>query len=401
MSGKAEASIPAHVPPDRVFDFDTFHDPAGIRVHAQREVAEMLRAKAPDIFFTPRNGGHWVVTRVADVVEIFRQPELFSNDPAYIKARQMYPRFAPLEYDPPTHTNLRRIVNPFFTPGAVQRMFEGIRSEARSLIEEIAPRGECEFVAEVAQRYPVNIFLKLADANLKDREYLLDFAHGFLRNPVLAERAKARAGIAQYLSGIIDAREKNPGGDLISMIATSRLPERELTRDEKIGFATFAFFAGLDTVMAMLSHIIHFLARNPDHYAKLVAEPDTIPTRLEELIRTHGVNLTDRGVTQDTEYRGVKFRKDDRIVIMFPIMGLDDHETPEPGAVDFDRTVSRHINFGAGPHRCLGSHLARAEMKIFLEEWTSRFPAFGLAEDVRIRGGSVWVPEALHLRWNP
>lgn len=390
-------AVPAHVPPSLVFDFDYFEAPK-ISDTPQTAIARMLHGPAPDIFWTPRNGGHWVVTRHEDALEIWRSHDRFSSDPAYNYEKRMYPRFTPLQYDPPEHTVLRRVINPFFTPGAVERMSARVRALAVELIEAVLPKGECEFVEEIAERYPVTIFLQMADAPLGDRDWMLEQVHTYFRNPSLEARSKARSTLGAYLVKLLEERAQKPGQDLLSLIANASLPDRALTPDEKLGMAAVSFFAGLDTVVAMLSFIMNFLGKNPAHYARLVQQPALIGDVLEELIRASAVTINERGASHDFEFRGINFRTADRIVILTAILGSDARHMENPEKVDFERPISTNLAFGAGPHRCIGSHLARFEMRSFLEEWVARVPAF-TSGDAVTAGGTVWMPRKLPLKW--
>ena len=161
------------------------------------------------------------------------------------------------------------------------------------------------------------------------------------------------------------------------------------------------FLAGLDTVVAMLSFIMAYLGRNPAQCQRLVAEPTLVSSAVEELMRVHGVAGMERGVTSDMDYKGVQFKAGDRLVFMPHVYGLDDQMIENPFKVDFDRPVSSHLVFGSGPHRCLGSHLARLEIKVFLEEWTQAIPVFAVegTQEIATRGGLVWCPVAVPLVW--
>jgi cytochrome P450 len=164
---------------------------------------------------------------------------------------------------------------------------------------------------------------------------------------------------------------------------------------------TLLFLGGLDTVAASLSFFMAFLADHPGHYQQLLDEPALLPQAIEELARVHGVAGTERGVTQDTHYAGVDFKAGDRLVFPAHIYGLNNDWVDDPDRVDFRRPVSAHLVFGSGPHRCLGSHLARLEMRIFLEEWMARIPSFRRTSegDIPTRGGLVWSPVRVDLQW--
>ena len=393
------SKIPEHIPPERVVDFDRFNAPELQRC-PHRAVAELFK-RGPDIFYTPGDRGHWVVTRATDARDMLRQPDKFSSDPVHNVANARKPRTLPNQSDPPEHTELRRILNPFFSPAGVQKMEQQVRQLACELIDAVAGRGQCEFVTEIAQRFPVELFLRMAGAPLSERETLIGLADRFTREPDITTRLAALEDLAGYLKGLIAEREVTPGDDLVSLVVHGKVNGRGLTDDEKIGMVTLLFLGGLDTVAAMLSFIMAYLGQHPAQYQRLVDHPPVITTAIEELMRVHGVAGTERGVTGDMVYNGVQFKAGDRLLFLAHVYGLDGALIEDPFKVDFDRPVSVHLVFGAGPHRCLGSHLARLEMRVFLEEWVRRIPAFSVAVegDLPTRGGLVWSPVAVPLVW--
>lgn len=394
-----KGTIPDHVPAELVVDFDRFQAPELQRCPHQAVTG--LFGRGPDIFFTPQDRGHWVVTRAEDARDMLRQPEKFSSDPRYNVANARKPRTLPNQSDPPEHTDLRRIVNGYFSPAGVQKMEAEVRQLAQELIAQVHDKGSCEFVTEIAQRFPVELFLRMAGAPMTDRETLIAMADRFTRAPEVTDRLAALEDLAGYLRGLIAQREQDPGSDLISLVVHGKVGGRALNDDEKIGMVSLLFLGGLDTVAAMLSFIMAFLGRNPAHYQKLVADPALITGAAEELMRVHGVAGTERGVTADMEYKGVQFKTGDRLVFLAHIYGLDDRMVDDPFKVDFDRPLSTHLVFGSGPHRCLGSHLARLEIKVFLEQWVRHIPTFRVDAkgEIATRGGLVWSPIAVPLAW--
>jgi cytochrome P450 len=342
-----------------------------------------------------------VVASAALARDMLRQPEKFSSDPVHNVANRRNPPTLPNQCDPPLHTELRRIINPFFAPNGVQRLEEQIRAMACTLIDGVLPRGQCEFVGEIAQRFPVELFLRMADAPLEDRELLVAKVDRFTRAPQVQDRLAALEELADYLKGLIALRETSPGDDLVSLAIHGKVQGRPLSADQKLGMVTLLFLGGLDTVAAMLSFIVAYLGQHPEQYRQLVTAPGRIGDALEELMRVHGVAGTERGVTADMHYQGVDFKAGDRLLFMPHVYGLDPDLVEDPMRVDFDRPLSSHLVFGSGPHRCVGSHLARLEMKVFLEEWVRRIPSFAVDHDgdLPTRGGLVWSPIRVPLVW--
>lgn len=394
-------SIPDHVPEHLVYDFDQFVLPDSAST-PHWTVAKTLAEEAPPIFYTPRNGGHWIVTRAADALEMFRTPELFSNDPKFDYGREAAPtRHLPLQYDPPEHADGRRIFAPLFSPGAVLKLEESMRGLAAELIDGVLSSGRCDFVSDIAEKFPVTIFLWLADHGLEDRAALVEMAGRSLRSP---DRSVAMAGmrdLGNYLEKVLQEKRVEPGSDVLSRIVAADFMGRKLTDHEQLGAAVFMFLAGLDTVAAMMSWVMAYLATRPEDYAKLVESPTMIKGAVEELCRVSGVAVPGRSCTQDHVYNGIQFKEGERIIFLLPISGVNDPSVENPAKVDFDRELSPHLIFGSGVHRCLGSHLARLEIRVFLEEWVKRITSFGIEDGqlIKAKGGAVWLPERLPLSW--
>ncbi|RYD63498.1 MAG: cytochrome P450 [Sphingomonadales bacterium] len=393
------SAIPAHVPASRVYDFDFLAAPELLSDPHRRMLK--LHREAPEIFWTPRNGGHWIVPRAAPALEMLRRHEDFSAQPRFNRSKDRWPRTIPNQYDPPEHTEFRRILNPWFSPAAVNRRESEIRTLSVELIERVLEQGGCEFVHDIAEHFSVTVFMRMVDAPMGDRRKLITMAERYTHSSVQAEREAGLVELATYLTALLEERRSAPGDDLVSDILRASFKGRPLEHDELIGMATLVFLGGLDTVTAMLSFIMSFLGRNLGHYQRLVDDPAFIATAVEELMRTHGVAMMERGATHALEFRGVAFEPGDRIVFMPQIYGLDDQAVDDPERVDFDRELSSHMVFGSGPHRCIGSHLARIELKLFLEEWVKRIPSFTAVDEgpLATSGGLVWQPVSVPLRW--
>jgi cytochrome P450 len=392
---------PAHVPAELVFDFDMFASPE-LAANPHESVARLLHG-APDLFFTPRNGGHWMVTRAADAVEILGDPQRFSSSPEYNEAgRRGGLRMIPNQYDPPEQVQYRAVLNPPLSPGGVKRIKSVIQDRAIALIEEVRPAGRCEFVGDVAKRFPIDIFLGMVAAPAEDRTYLIGLAETIVRDPNREVRDRALNALGDYVRGQAQGRRERPGDDLLTHIVQSRVGDRPITMDEVFAMGTLLFLAGLDTVASTLAFIMEALARNPDQYRRLIDDRSMIPAAVEELLRVRGNASMERAATHDFRYRDIEIRKHDRFVFLPALYGLDDRAVEDPFRIDFDRPASRHLTFGAGPHRCVGSHLARLEISVFLEAWIERIGDFQVDADgdLPTLGGIVWIHEKLPLKWS-
>jgi len=392
--------IPDHVPEHLVFDFDIYSAPE-LERDPHRTMVELLRSKkVPPVFFTPRNGGHWIIAGAVEGLDMLRDVERFSSEPQY-NANSRKPWTLPNQSDPPQHTEYRRIINPAFVPRTVAGMEEHLKSLCGQMIDDLLPRGQCEFVEDFGKKFPVNVFLRMAGTPQSDREQLVELTEQVVRHPERAVREAAGHALGAYVMQSYGSRRDKPGEDLLSMVLQGRFQGRSLNQEELLGMGLLLFLGGIDRVSSTLSFVMLFLGRNPGHYRQLMQDPTAIGGAVEELIRTYSVASLQRGVRADTEYLGIQFRKNDKMFFMTQVYGMDQRRIKDPLRVDFARPVSPHLGFGAGPHRCIGSHLARTEVRIFLEEWTRRIPAFAVAAgpEIQARGGHVWSPVALPLLW--
>jgi cytochrome P450 len=393
MSSAAGTEIPPHVPRERVFDFD-FRAPPGHHddVHlAWKRAVE----GAPDIFWTSRNGGHWVAVRADDIEVMQRDHEHFSHEVVTIPPQPSL-RLAPLEYDPPAHTPLRAILSPSFAPKPMHELQAPVRALCRELIDGFHARGECEFVGDFAKRLPIVVFLRLVDLPLTDREHLLALTEKTVRGAP-AEQVEGYQGLFAYVQQWIERRRASPGADLFSKIVNARVNGQPLAPDVTFGMLANVIFGGLDTVAASLSFVTRWLAENPQPRRQLVSHPEMIADALEEFYRRFGIPQTGRLITQDYLYRGVPFRKGDLVLLSKTLHGLDERRYPDPLRVDFGRKRAPHAAFGDGPHRCPGSFLARQELRIFLEEWLARIPDFSIKPGERAVTSSGMVNGMLSL----
>jgi cytochrome P450 len=392
--------IPEHVPAKLVVDFDYFNfadssDDLHLAWHRLHE--------GPDIFWTPRNGGHWIATRAADIETIFSDYERFSSSKGMSIPLKPKPfAFPPVEYDPPAHTEYRRIMAPYFTPRAVGNLDASLRALTVELIESFRARGQCEFYGDFALHMPIGIFLRLVDLPAADRAMLLPLAEVVVRSPDMQAVQAAFEKTWGYLARKFAERAANPGSDLISGLTQAEIDGRKLTQEELLGFGSVALFGGLDTVAATLGFVAHFLATHPEHRRQLIENPALIPNATQELLRRFAVANLARTVAKDIEYNGVVMKEGDPVLVPSVLGNLDERRFSDPLSVDFHRDrVTNHVTFGAGAHRCVGNLIARTELNVFLEEWLRRIPDFGITPGRQpvSRCGSVMAIVELPLSW--
>ncbi|MDF8334579.1 cytochrome P450 [Novosphingobium cyanobacteriorum] len=397
------ARIPAHVPEHLVRDFDIFTF-VGEDEDAHRAWHDQVN-NGPDLFFTPHSGGFWVINN-ADLLEAALPDwELFSSaqgigippSPAEI------PPMLPIEADDPYHKALRRPLNLALSPKGVVELAKSARELTVGLIDTIAPQGKCEFVHDFSLKMPMELFLRIVDIPSNDREYLIGLANTAIKGTVDQERFRAMGAMNAYLSEWIDRRVALPGTDLMSAIVNMDVDGRPLTKAEQVGYMTTVMLGGLDTVGGMMALTTRHMALNPGHRRYLRNHPDVIPDAIEEILRRYAISTVARYVTRDSTFGGIDLKEGDRIMLPTPLHGVDETRWDNALEVRLDRKPRDHMAFGKGTHRCPGAILARAELRIFLEEWLRRIPDFTIDES---RGGVKWETgavlglKALPLVWN-
>jgi len=398
------ASIPDHVPPERVIRFDFRNDEALGR-DPWGYIASL--DDRPDIFFSPDLGGYWVVTRADLIDDVFSRHDLFTATSLAIPKLENPIRLIPNHYDPPEHAAYRKVLaGNLFSPRALATLEPETRAFARALMDGFAP-GECEFVHDFAYRLPIDIFLSMMGADLAHRDECLTFIRQVFRGQTAEENGagfvNAHDFVSRWLTEQLADPDRNQGGMFRAMIA-SRIDGRPLTFAEMHSITMMLFMGGLDTITSQMTHIMRFLAESAPHREHLVAHLETIPTALEEMLRRFGISFIGRAAAKDFTYHGVDFRKGDAVCAGTPIAGLDPRAFPDPLQVDFNRGGGRrvrHLGFGAGPHLCIGAYLARTQLTIMLEELLPRMPGLHIAPGAVITNspGSTMMLETLPLRW--
>lgn len=391
---------PDYVPADRVYDFDVFES-AAEGPDVQAFMARLAEPEVPDVVWTPQNGGHWLVTKGELVQKVLRDFTRFSSRTVGVPKAMSPKGYIPMQLDPPDHAKFRALLIPTFSPQRIEILANQARQLTIELIEGFKPRGSCEFVGEFAQHLPIVIFMKIVDLPEEDRVRLTAITDDIIRGANGELRMKGRFALKEYALAKIRERRTSPGSDLISELTQVKM-DGELLDDETLnGLIGFIMVAGLDTVASTLGFFARFLALNPKHRHQLAANPKLIPNAVEELLRRFAVILLAREVNADTELAGVQLKAGDVISIPTVLGGVDARCFVDPLEIDFTRSRPIHTTFGDGPHRCMGSLLARTELRIFLEEWLQRIPDFEIAPsaDVHVRGGAVAVLENLPLVW--
>jgi cytochrome P450 len=391
------ASRPSHVPSERVVDFNVYDPPGG--------AADLHRAwrslqDGPDIVWAPYHGGHWIFTRAEDIDFAQRNHDPFSMRDVTMPANTRPTRLLPLEADPPEHTPFRALLNPWFSPKKIGELKDFTRELAVTLIEGFKPRGECEFMHDFALILPIAIFMRLTNLPMDDRLKLLTYAQMSTRGTP-DQRGEASRLMMAYLTPVIAERRAKRGDDLLSAVIHAQIGGQPLNETDLMSMLLVILFGGLDTVASTLGFIANFLAHHAAHRHQLIKEPALVDHAVDELMRRFAPSATARTMSRDYEYKGLQFKTGEKVYILPLLAGLDDRRFPNAWHVDFRREDVQHNSFGAGPHRCPGSLLAKLEIKVFLQEWLPRIPDFTVkpGEPVVYGAGQVNCVERLVLTW--
>ena len=374
------------------------------------QLAKELREGAP-VYFNTFAQGYWIFTRHDAVKDMYKHPELFSSESITPWQPDPIYRFVPTQIDAPDHIKYRRVVNPWFSPRAVDAAEDRMRALCRRLVEEVAPSGRCDFVTGFALRFPTEAFLSVIGIDPQDADrfvaWVEDFFGGFSGDPAgLEPMARALDGIREYWAAALEERRQDPApreGDLASHLLHSSFDDRPLTDAEMLDMLTVLVLAGLDTTRAELGYLFRHLAQHPEHRRMLIERPELIPGAVEEVLRYYTIIFGDgRKVTQDVEFHGVQLRKGDMVYGLVSGANRDPDAYERADEFVIDRTRNNHMGFANGPHRCLGMHLARREMQLAVEEWLRAIPDFRVAEGAELverGGGAMMTLTSLPLVW--
>ncbi len=396
------SQVPAHVPKELIYNTGIVTGPEFLA--APHDFMAKMHQNYPPIFYNVSEYGNaWQFTKHEDALFVLRSPEYFSNEGAtpFPRDPNDYFYFIPIEIDPPHHRKYRNIVDPLFSPKGVLKLENLIRQRTRDILDQFADKGECEFTTAFGRPLPVSVFLDIMGLPQNMRDTFVEWAMNLLHAPDRETMGIAMKNIVAYLKEAIAERKAHPDEGVISRIVQAAPDGKPLSEKEIFGFVVFLFIAGLDTVFATLNNMWLWLAQNPERCKEIIARPNDIDDIVEELLRRWSVTFSGRVIAQDIEMRGVKMKKGDRITCVLPACNFDADVFPNPLEVNFDRPRKTILAFTVGVHSCMGSHLARLEVKIALQEWLKRIPQFSVKPGTEIvyRPGGVVGPEWVPLIW--
>ena len=407
-----ESSTISEVRGDQVTGCPVMHEDFSTtrKAGAYWDLANQLREGCPHFYNRYQGGGYWVFTRHDAVNDIYKTPEIFSS--ASITPWEPNPiyRFVPTMVDAPDHIKYRRILNPWFSPKAMESAAPMIRELCKQYLEPIFPRGECEYIEDFALLFPTAAFLNVIGVPVSYTEQFaewVDMFFGGFGGDLAGEEKMAKAlGEMRvfWAEQLADRRANAPDkeGDLFVYLMNSEFDDEPLDDEVLLDMCTVLTLAGLDTTRAELGYMMRHLALNPDHRRQLVENPDLIPLAVEEVLRYYTIIFGDgRKVTRDVEFHGVQLKQGDMVYALVSGANRDPRHWDRADEFVVDRKKNNHFGFASGPHRCLGMHLARREMAIAVDEWLKVVPDFELVSDDQVErgGGAMMALDKLPLRW--
>jgi cytochrome P450 len=369
-----------------------------------------LRAGCP-VARTERYGGAWLPTRHEDVSAIAYDTERFTSRSVVVSEFrppiEMAPRggIPPISSDPPFHKGARRLLLPPFSPQAIAKLEPSTRAYCEELVDALRGRDVVDAATDYAQHIPVRVIANMLGFPPEDADLFRGFVQHALEGVSLplAERADGMGRLFEYLRAQVDDHIAHPRDDLTTFLLNAEMDGEPLEIEHVGGTMGLLLIAGIDTTWSAIGASLWHLAGNPADRERLVAEPGLLPTAMEELLRAYAPVTMARLVKEDMDFNGCPMRADDFVLLSFPSANRDPAAFDDADQVILDREINRHTAFGLGIHRCVGSHLARMELRVALEVWLAAFPRFELADPdaVRWSGGQVRGPRTLPVRLLP
>ncbi len=355
-----------------------------------------MRSRCP-VAHSSAHGGFWVLSRYDDVLRVARDDKTFSSAREVVVPPTNVGRLIPLQSDPPELDRFRGLLSPYFAPAALKTLEPFIREVAHASIDAFIERGQADIVTELANPVPSSTTMKLLGLDPSEWRVFADPIHrGSYSRPGSPENQAATRDIQAFTRKIVDeveARIGAPRGDMISALLASEYQGRRTSVDEVIDLVRMVIFGGMDTVMAALSNIFVQLGRHPDLQARLRRDRALLGSAIEEFLRYDApVQGFARTVTADTEIGGCPIKAGETVFMLWASANRDEAVFGESSdQLVIDRTPNRHMTFGMGAHRCLGSTLARIELRIVLDAVFERLPDFQVQLDRVVEADTVGI----------
>ncbi|GAA3155785.1 cytochrome P450 [Nonomuraea salmonea] len=354
-------------------------------------IQDDLRGRCP-IAHTERFGGVWLPTRYEDVASIAYDTDRFSSRAIIVSnvrpPKELAPVGAvpPISSDPPFHHDARKLLLPAFTKSAVAKREAATRAYCHALIDAMEGKEVVDAARDYAQHIPMRVIADMLGFPPEDGPKFAAFVEDALEsiNRPQDERIQGFTRLTDYLVAQIHDHIEHPRDDLTTYLMNAELYGKKLDPIHVVGTMTLLLIAGIDTTWSAIGASLWHLARTPADRERLVAEPELLPTAMEEFLRAYAPVTMARLVREDMTWNGVEMRADDWVLLSFPAANRDPAQFERAGEVVIDREENRHAAFGLGIHRCVGSHLARMELRVALEVWLERIPVFELADPAAV-----------------
>ena len=392
---------------DWATDFD--HVDPGYAARAP-EIWDELRGECP-VAHSDRYGGTWLPVRHEDVCAIAKDTDTFSSNGVVVNdGRPEIPPpvgFAPpITSDPPFHRIAREFLLPAFAPKPIEAKREATRQTCRELLDDLladVEAGQTDIVDAAlgyTQHIPVQVIADMLGVPRSDGDQFRIFIHRIMEAPGTEERVEYEDSIDFYLDTLIAARAEEPQDDLISRMTHATIEGHRLEHEHVRGTCGLLIIAGVDTTWSAIGASLWHMAQHPEDRQRWIEDPEVWPFAVEEFLRFYAPVTMARLVAEDTEFAGRSMRADDWVLLPFPAANRDPEAFEDAGEFVIDRLRNRHVAFGLGIHRCLGSNLARMELTVALEEWMERVPHFELADPTGVTWstGQIRGPRTLPVR---
>ena len=399
----------ATVKPVQSWETDWDHADPAYNQNAH-QIWDQLRGTCP-VAHTDRYGGAWLPVTHADVSAVARDTDHFSSEGAVLSnkpPRDQWISMAPIggappiTSDPPFHADARRLLLPAFSPQVVAEWEPEIRRLCNDLIDNMGDIETVDAAVQYAQNIPVYVIARMLGLPLEDSDYFRETVHMVLEEigAEFGERQGAFEKLDAYLGMHVRDHIENPKDDLIGFLLNAKIYDQPLSPEHVVGTIILLMVAGIDTTWSSIGSSIWHLAQHPSDLQRMVNEPELLPTAIEELLRMYAPVTMARIVSQDAEIGGCPVKRGDSVLLPFPAANRDPEVFPNADKVIIDREENRHVAFGLGIHRCLGSNLARLELRVAVEVFIQRFPKFELAEPSAVTWslGQVRGPRKLPVR---
>ena len=399
----------ATVKPVQSWETDWDHADPAYNQNAH-QIWDQLRDTCP-VAHTDRYGGAWLPVSHADVSAVARDTDHFSSEGAVLANKPPRDQWIstapiggapPITSDPPFHADARRLLLPAFSPQVVAEWEPEIRRLCNELIDNMGNIDTVDAAVQYAQNIPVYVIARMLGLPLEDSDYFRETVHMVLEEigAEFGERQGAFEKLDAYLTMHVQDHIDNPKDDLIGFLLNAKIYDQPLSPEHVVGTIILLMVAGIDTTWSSIGSSIWHLAQHPSDLHRMVNEPELLPTAIEELLRMYAPVTMARIVSQDAEIGGCPVKAGDSVLLPFPAANRDPEVFPDADKVVIDREENRHVAFGLGIHRCLGSNLARLELRVAVEVFIQRFPKFELPNPSAVTWslGQVRGPRKLPVR---